>query len=241
MAFPTIQTSGTVNSNNTAGTNTKTVGMPSGVTNGDLVVIILTKDGGTGTSDITTPASGWTELYDLASGSANPGLAQTAWYRFCDGTEPVDVTVTFTSGVAEIASWVCYRVSGALAIEAGVPAVGVSDTPDPPSLTPSWGSEDTLWLAVMGWDGWATVTNHSGYPPNYSIDQRTAGTYGGSAGAGTSVAGRELAAASTDPDAFLLNSSNRWIANTIAIRPIGGGGSPQLKNYARKIFNRLIP
>jgi hypothetical protein len=89
---------------------------------------------------------------------------------------------------------------------------------DPPSLTPTGGAKDYLWLAVSGWRG-ATLTA-TGNPTNYT--NAIEGNSGGTATTGTRLRSlrRELNAASEDPSAFTLSAaSDRRLGVTIAVHP----------------------
>jgi hypothetical protein len=97
-----------------------------------------------------------------------------------------------------------------------------STAPNPPSLTPSWGAADTLWLAVTGWSE-GTITA-SAFPTNYTNTGQNGTGVAGSEGVSIGWGFRELNAASEDPGTFTLGSAANWVAFTIAIRPAATTG-----------------
>jgi hypothetical protein len=99
---------------------------------------------------------------------------------------------------------------------------------NPPLHTLSaWGdSEETLWLAMVAWDGGHTAT---GYPTNYD-DDRFTDSHASNSGLG--VASRTLAAASENPSTFAGTGADQWCAATVGIRPAGAdGGGASLISY----------
>lgn len=212
MAFPTVS-SVTVSVFNTAATS-HLVAMPATVSAGDLLVTV-----GSGQAGVfTTPAS-FTLLHQTQNGS---GAVLGAWYRIADGSEG-GTTVDWTTPVNRKGNFHVYRITawhGTTPPEVGTAATGSSTTPDSPTLTPSWGSADTLWIASEGNSGATTV---SAYPTNYTNgnDDQCTGAGGNSLG----TARRELAASSEDPAAFTISVTNIWVAQTIAIRPGAGAAT----------------
>ncbi|MEF3692027.1 MAG: hypothetical protein V3574_03165, partial [Candidatus Moraniibacteriota bacterium] len=208
-AFPSIAAT---NSGNSGGNVTShTVNLPSGISSGNLLIVSFSNDG----SDTVTWPSGWTGLFSTANGTAN---RLSAAYRIADGSEGTTITVT-TSG-SQGSAHTSYRITGhysGAAPAVGTAATGSSVNPDSPSLTPSWGAEDTLWLSVYGWDSNAS---NSSYPTNYSLGQVT-NLYNQTVhGAGIASAGYNLNASSQDPGTATLSATETWVANTLAIRPM---------------------
>jgi hypothetical protein len=213
MAFPTV--AATNNSSSAVNATTHTVNLPTGIAAGNLLLVFFSNDG-SATASVTTPASGWTELF------TQPVLSDTArltvFYRFADGAEAS--TITVTTSASEQASHASYRITGAHASE--VPAssstrpAGSNANPDPPSLNPaSWGTEDTLWIASCAWDGTPTG---SAYPSGYSGSQITVDP-SASGGAGLMVAAKNNAADTEDPGSFTMSANEQWASATIAVRP----------------------
>ncbi|MBA7703577.1 hypothetical protein ES703_112363 [subsurface metagenome] len=108
-----------------------------------------------------------------------------------------------------------YRITNYSGIpEVEISSQGTGGSPNPPSLSPSWGALDTLWLACCGYDTNLTVT---AYPTNYTNGRND---YADDAqGCGVGTARRELNASSEDPSAFTISSPEYWIANTVAVQP----------------------
>lgn len=124
--------------NDTVDQTSHTVNLPANIVSGNLLLVFF---GSHGVPTITFPGD-WTQLFQTANSSIMFG----AWYKVANGTEGATITVT-TSNVQETAH-TSYRITD----YQGVPQVGTSvgaysSLPDPPSLTPSWGAQNTLWFA----------------------------------------------------------------------------------------------
>jgi hypothetical protein len=209
------------------------VAMPATVDDGDLLVMKFLNDD----DDQPNTPTGWTLLF-----SENAGLNTiqlTVFYRFADGTEGgTTVDVNIVSGESSAAQ--TYRITGwhgTTAPEAGVATTGTSTSPDPPSLAPSWGAEDTLWLAVAGIK--VSDNDITAGPTSYTdfIDTN-AGAGGGSVEIGTGR--RERNGSPEDPDAFTVATSAIWIANVVVIRP-AAAADPAEENRLRSSFVPLLP
>ncbi|MCI0554669.1 MAG: hypothetical protein L0287_27290, partial [Anaerolineae bacterium] len=141
------------------------------------------------------------------------------FYRFTDGTEGATATMIIDPP-AQCSASVCYQISGMHATE--VPAKGIAVTattanPNPPSLNPSgWDVEDTLWIAVCGWDD--GDIGASAYPSGYGNTLARAADSVAD-GVGCASATKGSAAASEDPGTFTITASRASVAQTIAIRP----------------------
>ncbi len=192
MTFPVVAATNT--SSDTSGTN-HTVNLPTGITAGDRLVVFF----GAAGVDGTFP-TGWTKLGGT--------YLDVAW-RVADGTEGATITVTTPSSTGT--GHVSYRVTGAGAVESAN-VNGSGTAPNPPSLTPSGGAKDYLWL-VAG----ALNNTLTGAPTNYTnYLESTYPTWE------LGTARRSLNAASEDPGAF-AGLTGIWSAFTLAIEP---GGLP---------------
>lgn len=208
MAFPVVQqTRG--NSLGTSSVN-RTVTMPATVNAGDLLIFVITTSNSTAAT-FGTP-SGWTKLGE-STGTVNTAV----YYKVADGTED-GATVTVVMGAAVTNSaHIVYRITGYDSTALCEVAFGAATSaqPDPPSLTPSWGAQDTLWIAGFGKRSTAmTVTT---YPTNYSsnpIDD------GGATTCRTVAATRNLNAASEDPGAYDITNTANILPFTIAVAPV---------------------
>ena len=182
---------------------------------GTLIVAFATKFG---TGAMTWPA-GWV----TAGGGTDGASSWSEWgYRIVDGTEGfdgVDDSIFITGAAVEwAASCISFPPAGWHGItppEGGTPATGASTAPDPPTLSPSWGSGKTLWLAYFGAaDGDEVI---SGYPAGFDAMQHGDGTVG-AAGVSHGFAMRYDEVATTDPSAFAMTTGT-WRAFTVAVQP----------------------
>jgi hypothetical protein len=180
-----------------------------------------------GLKTVTTPA-GWT----LITSNPTPGSSfDTVIYfgRDLDGTE--GSTVTINAGANSRAAAIAVAFTGGrvgfssneIAFSSFVEASVTN--PDSPSLSPSWGAEDTTWISAIT-SGDANTT-FSAYPTNYTgISNVNSG--GGNSGCAGAMAYRQLNAASEDPGAYTYVTARNRTAVTIAIRP--ASPSPVLAN-----------
>ena len=217
MTFPVIE-SVTDTEAPSGSESTSHVGdYPATVNAGDLLIVVASFGWGDGTVTEPTGYDG-TIKFTTANGSSNK---LSGFVKLAAGTEGGG-TYTVTTGESSQGLLRCIRVSGwygtiSGGVEFGTASTGSDDSPDAPSLTPAWGSADTLWLDIFGNDNpYNTV---SSYPTNYTA----AGTYavtssnGSPSGIGSSY--RNYAAASENPGVVTLDGSIAWVANTIAVRP----------------------
>lgn len=203
-AFPAVMATNT--SFDTTNSTSKTVNLPASIAAGELLVIIIA----TGNT-ATVSASGWTFLSQDSNGTIS---TMTLGYKTATGAEGATVTVTL--GTARKFAATSYRISGwgGAAPEKGTAATGSSVSPDPPSLTPSWGTKNTLWLAAYSSNGSAGAT---GYPSSYS-NGITATTGATATQVSIASAERQRSASSEDPGAFTQATAG-WVAQTFGISP----------------------
>jgi len=215
VAFPSARSA----SNGTQGTNSNswTVTYPATIAAGDLILLNCGIDG-----NPTPSATGFTVLKSMENSAQVRGATL---YKIADGTESGNFTLSLTASEQGVWSMVAIQdwhgiISGGCEVSTG--ASGSSSTPDPDSLTPSWGADDTYWIAVCALgDGRYSV---SAYPTNYGINQ-FGDASGGAQGGGLARASRQLNATSDNPGTFTWSGINAWVAYTIAIRP---GAPPPL-------------
>lgn len=209
--FPDVEATATF-TNGSGTTNHATV-LPDNIQVGDLIVIAF-RTMGTANVDHTTPV-GW----DLIATRANNGRT-SIYAREATGSDTAPVIVS--SGSGRRSAGLAYRISGASDI-AG--AFANSNTFDPPSLSPSWGSAPNLWLALLSHHNLPFSGGMSGIsaPTNYSnlFGART----GGGNDSGTShgriaSARRQLLASSDNPgDMSVQHDYDNPHAATVAIQP----------------------
>jgi hypothetical protein len=218
MTFPVV--AGSTSNTDGAGTTSHTVNLPASIAAGDMLIVI---SGGT-ISATVTEAGDWDELFEQDSEST---ITLWGMWRIADGTE--GASVVFTTGTSVQWRHISLRITGhsgnapeALAI-GGAAAGG-----DPPELTPSWGSADTLWLT--GVRGTLGVDANPTPPTNYTLVQSN----DGGAGAGcVAVARRDSAASSEDPGIWEGGSG---ISNGFARASVTIGVEPAASSVSLPIF-----
>ena len=205
MGFP--QVIGRTNSATASNNTSHVVAFPAVPTDGDLLLAFVVFDGG-GTP---TWPSGWTSVFlrRPAGGQCTAELR----YRVASG-DGASVAVTTSSEEMQARTWLIAKGTFANPPEIafGV-SVGSSAAPNPPPLAPAWGADKAGWLALIGADASAVVSN----PPSGWTSAGAANS-GGAGGVGIGYAERQHANASDDPSAVTLTPSAPWIAATVALR-----------------------
>lgn len=182
------------------------------------------------TANTVTWPGGWTAIpsgaNEQTSGSSE-GLASA--YRWADGTEGASISVGTSVGTRSAS--ICWRITGAMNPATQAPealtAIGVNGQADPPSLTPTGGAKDYLWLAIGANSSLTELTTAPTNYSNFDHAQALAGT-----GAATSAIGgatRQLNAASENPGAFAgAEATSEWVGLTIAIHPAGAAAPAKI-------------
>lgn len=214
MAFPVVQlaTTGAETGNTTA----HAIAIPATVNAGDLLIAMIVFDGAPTVTWDQSTAGTWTLIHNTPNGTACRGVA---YAKVADGTEG-GLTLSITTSASEQSVYRCVRINqwnGALAtgLANGTAATGTSTTPNPPAVTPSWGSDDHLWIAICYYDFGTTTV--SAYPANFTEGQFN-DTSGGGAGCGLGSSRRQLATNTQDPGTYTISASRAWVAQTLAIR-----------------------
>jgi hypothetical protein len=188
-----------------------------------LIAICIAYQTSTGTdAAFSNWSAGWNEFHDSATSTT---MAIGMAYRWATGSDTAPV-VTQAGTITGHAAMIVLSIPGAHATtppEAGGRSSAV--TCDADIFDPSWGTEDTLWIAVGGSGETGTGGSYTGItaaPTNYTNFANT----GMSADAVGAVEGAvgflQLNAASEDPGAFTNDTSNaRAGAVVIAVRPAG--------------------
>lgn len=205
MAFPTVTESG----GESGSASSHTLTLPSHAT-GDLLILATCAD--YASSVQTWTFNGSTSAFsELDVRRDGPGVSAYCKYRVMQGGDDSTIVIGTTNTVPLTYQWFIIPA----ATFSGVPEAAAIDlaygsSKDPPSLSPSWGSADTLWIATNC--NYLTIT---AYPTNYtSLGQRGSNVMVGSAY-------RQYASSSDDPSAFTWNYSYYGNAVTIAIQPAG--------------------
>lgn len=211
--FPVVAAT---NTSTTGGStaSTHTVSLPASISAGDMLIILasIASDGVT----ITGP-SGFTEFLSASQAGTRPGVTLKGWYKVATGSE--GASTTFGTSAGRNSAHTSYRITGYQGAPEAATAVGQSASPNPPSLSPSWGGNRTLWLAALALRGnTATISSSpSGYT-NLLQNASSGGTATNQVRAGSVQ--REVLAGTEDPGAFTLSAGTEdWVAATVAVRP----------------------
>ena len=228
MAFATLLS--VVGTLFTTAATSYAVPMPATVDAGDLLLIFLGHDG----QDTVAfnSVSGWTLVADV---DVNATGRVACWKKIAAGNEDsTTVTVSFTgSNVQAMAYVLRYQAgtfgSGVLADVEELDSEATSATPDPPSLSPSWGSGDTSWIAFFECDSNRSV---SAFPSSYG-NTNDQGVTTNAAHQG--ICTRQNAVATENPGTFTISASDQWRAMTLAIRGLSAaaGQAPRTMHQAR--------
>ena len=221
MAFPVVQDADTTHDVVTSNSNSWTLTYPSNIASGDLLLLFVATDGTNfGTYGLPT---GWKDDAGTdaeAWFTAGPGSSAAFAYRIATGSE--SGTFALSLPAAEQGAWRILRITGAHAstIPEIAGASSSSGDPNPPSLNPAnWDVEDTLWFAACSIDG------KGGGDPAITAwplaDNQQHDVAGGANGASLGLCETGSAVASLDPSTFTVDTSQEWVAFTIAVRPAG--------------------
>lgn len=223
MTFPVVEDIATASGGGTSQSVVfSTIGLT--VNSGERLVCLASHDG---LPTVTLNTSGFTEHYNAGNSTHNYGM----WSKVADGTE---TQMDFSLSASEDGAYILFTVSGDDGFELSSVVEGSgTDTPNPPSFTPSFGSGDHLWAAVEMNDRARSITT---YPTDYSGNQTNQVT-GGSSGAACGIAFRSIAAATQDPGVFDLNNNDEWAALTLAFQGTGGGGGLSIPVAQRSYRN----
>ena len=207
-ASPSVTSRGNGNANATTLTVTLT-GTPA---SGDLYIVFLQSKSNGNTWTQNTGTTGWTEMYDTNG--------QSVWYKQIGTSEP---NPTFLQSSSARAGYSILQITGhenptTQAPEVSAEATQTTTTPDPPSITPTGGSKDYLFIAFAGT---ITTSNNTftAAPTNYA-NLNIFNTGAGPNGNVGATAERQLTASSEDPGTFTLGGSQTWYARTIAVHPV---------------------
>lgn len=192
------------------------VAYPASVTAGHLVMLLWSND----SSPTATPAGTWTQVYNAMGGSSVRGAC---WVKTAAGTEG-GTTVDVVTSAAEAAAaqiLIFSGWSGTLTdVKAATSSITVtSQTFDPPSLTPSYGSFPSYWLATLhGSTGQIISSGPTGYT-NVIWTRGDPTSTGGQVG---SARGGAKTVLSEDPGVFTMDASTTadFLTGTIAIKGV---------------------
>lgn len=195
MAFPTYSS---VTSGFSGSTSSFTPTLPSHAS-GDKIFVFVAANG---TGTLATSSAGWTKLGQVITNST----ATSAVFECNADSSSESITITTPSTTL---TWIAFRVSGtSLSHQLSTGAKGSSANANPPSLTPSAGTQDYLWVALSGLDAStpAASAGPSGYSNFFAVSQSCS----------AAIAFRQNRSASEDPGAFTTDD-DQWSAWTLAI------------------------
>lgn len=206
--------------------------MPATVDSGDLLLAFVhVRNAGT-----WTKPSGWSEIPKIGGGNLSQAGGGSVgkfdgFYKIADGSED-GTTPTWTASTGTTAVWHSFRVTtwhGTTPPE-GTTTSGDATNANPPSASPSWGSDDNLFFAIAGNSATGETTGFTAAPTNY-INLQSNGTSSGGSTVNLASSNRQLAASSDDPGTFTPNSNRFWAAATVVVRPAAGGGATTWPGY----------
>lgn len=239
MAFPTIPTTGagtivgTLQANTTA---TRTFPAFSGLTYsaGDLLLAIAI--GYQSSAAAGAVWSGWnngfTENKDVGGGTSSMSIGVAS--KVATGAETGSLTVTQAATITGFAVLILMAISGGgpTAPETSSLATGTTTIADPGDVTPTWATDDNLWISVAGWGETSTTgtfLDATASPTNYGSDfivassgTKSIGNTGGGVGFFQNTAGTENASTWVGVD----TSNARNAALVIAVRPAPPAPTP---------------
>lgn len=227
MAAPAIAAAAT-SATTTAGTN-HVVTLPSGIAANELLLILMN----IGSTAATLNAhADYTELLD-----ENLAAGLKILYRWTNGSE---TNPTLVSSASTRDATITYRITGAENPATQAPEIGTTAaTTDPPSITPTGGPKDFLYIAMVGSSGEQADdgTYVTAFPTNYTDSQqeKTCGVAGTNLGGLVGAAGRQTTGSTTeDPSAFTVSEAASR-TQTIAVHPVAV--SPQtIFHYPDKVI-----
>lgn len=207
-SFPIVDATNT--SNTSSATTSHTVNLPAGIVAGNLLIIVF----GNFTAASTVTITGYTQLVT----QTNTNGRLTVLYKTATGSEGSTVSAT-TSGAGTISAHNSYRISGWSGTPEAATTSGTDANPNPPSLTPSWTTTKTLWIAATNADRVGASLTVSAFPSGYSGGIQNTGTLPVQPATCTGSAWVNSQAASEDPGTFSLSNSVSWSSATIGIQP----------------------
>ena len=141
---------------------------------------------------------------------------------FNGSNQPVGPIMTSNTQILQVSMFVLTGHDATEAIQVATNAStmsgGNSNTILYPTVTPTWGAANTLWLQVGGFDGGGSdpfTSQPAGYT-NTSLVQSRAGGVGRTSGYMASIAGSE-----TPGNATFGGAADQWVALSVAVRLAG--------------------
>lgn len=168
---------------------------------GDLIMVVVGyRTDGIGQKP-NTASAGWLEAYDTANGAGDNGIA--IYTKMATSAAEALVVNLPSEKHTAAAAYVIQDASGAIEV------AYATSSGDPPSLTPSWGTQKTKWFVA------SSCSTTVGTAPAGFSDQLQETTQ---ANAKLMTCHRDGAVATLDPATTGATGTN--IAVTIAVRPM---------------------
>lgn len=192
VAFPWI---GSQSTGTSASGTTVNINLPANILAGDLLLLMIKVTAGT----ITTP-SGFTQI-DTAAGGGGVGV-WNLYRKTAAGSEGATLSVVTSNNTARL--YTCLKIRNWQGTPEIATATASGTSLDPGNLTPSWGSDQNLWV-VFGHSGFSISGSLSGYT---AITTPTL----------SAAAWKHAEATSDDPPTGWTTTSNTWRTITVAVR-----------------------
>lgn len=176
------------------------VTMPGTVDVGDLLMVIISSEA---PRTLTTPA-GWTLERDDTDSSGS-GIRTQTYSKVASGSEG-GTSVNFATTTSTILNALVVRFSGVAAasfFESSYALIDNSANIDPPNLTPSWGSANTIWLCLA-------FIYHNRTVTQYPLPDRNNGYYAAAANCKIIVSSTIKATGTQNPINLKLSGGNTY-------------------------------
>lgn len=205
-----------------ASSTSHTVTMPASLVSGNMLLAFLIMNDNSLTVSGWT-AAGWTEHSTYTDGGGGGSNVNKIYAKISNGAEG-SVSTSVSGSGASVAA-VVFQIEGnrngvsTSELASAQTDDGASSAPNPPSLTPTWGSAENLWFA-MCFTNAGSNTSVTTWPTNYSTNKLeiTEGTDNN--GGGIRVGWRLATGTSEDPSAFSNAGGNtQCVSHTVAVRP----------------------
>jgi len=186
---------------------------------GDLALIVFQTYSPTNVHNIT-PLSGWVTLVNTTNTTRNLYVA----YKESDGTEGGSAIITTTDDCFSACQGFRFNDGDGLdyygAPEIAYTSESSTSTPNPPSLSPSWGEAPVFCIAGFG-GGTNTSQSVNAYPTDYgNTNYVESGNATQTAYTHIGTAYRVLPMTSEDPGAYTLSFGSNARGFTIALRGV---------------------
>lgn len=221
MAVPVLET---WTANNTGGLTQTTITLtkPSGVANGDLLIMMVGNDETNASTDGWNAVTGWTKEFGFANATGDSSFA--IYWREADGTEGATQDVVNDSNSWESYGWYL-RISGADTTtpfhQKGTPAAGSSSSHAISGVTTSIADCLAFYLlAFDGGDGAPFSVSGTGWA---EVDEEQSGT-GGTDASGCFGTKDQATAGATGTATVSCSASDGATFVQFAIAPDAGAG-----------------